>query len=177
MAATTSGYTIGRRTGLCAATGQPLEPGEAIEVVLAEHPERDELDRLEFGVEAWDGGARPEPPLAVFAHWHSVAPEPNAKPRLLVEDAELMDVFEQLAEATERKRLVFRYLLALILMRRKALVLEGIQRGDPERLLVRPRGTDKESPAIEVVDPGMDDEAIAEGIEALSAVISPGAVS
>ena len=62
--------------------------------------------------------------------------EGGEKPRALLSDPELLELFEELAGATETRQLVFRYLLALLLVRRKVLRHAGSR---PGVLLVRPK--------------------------------------
>ncbi|MEO0484266.1 MAG: hypothetical protein AAF138_11655 [Planctomycetota bacterium] len=166
------GYQIARADGHCAATGAELPPHAPIVVVLLEAPGDERLTRLEFAADAWDSGARPEtgPDEGVFATWRTVRPDPTAKTDPFVDAGSLMELFESLAGADDRRRRVFRYVLALLLMRKKELVYEGQQAGE---LILRRRGPkDQEREVYRVTDPGMDDEAIAAAVEQVSAVMS-----
>ena len=105
---------------------------------------------------------------------------PDAPRQGLVDDESLMDLLEQLQEATEPARVSFRYILALLLMRRKMLKYEGTRRDRPDSpkglvMLVR-RATkvdETPGPLIEVVDPGMDDQAISDAIDQIGSVLAP----
>ena len=185
MAVTGTAYETGRPTGVCAATGRPLDVGERFVAVLVE-PKAGAggtvgghagLDRLDFSVAAWDDGRRPEG--EVFAFWRSVVAAPGARKRQLVDDAALVDLFEQLDGATEGRKVAFRYLLALVLVRKRLLHMEGTRTRDGSSvLLVRAKGAalpperGGDGPAlIEVVDPGLDARAMKEGTEELSAIL------
>jgi hypothetical protein len=136
----TPGYEIPRTSGVCASNGRGLVPGEPYYAALVElpidRPSDDEeskdkaaealralgLCRLDISLEAWEEGYRPE---GLFGYWRSTVPEPNAKKKMFVDDAVLMNLLERLADATEPDRLAFRYVLALILMRKKLLRYDG----------------------------------------------------
>lgn len=121
-------YEIPRTSGVCASTGRTLEPGEAYFAALIDVPpaEREAGDagfrRIDVSVEAWEGGYRPE---HLFSFWKSVVPQPNAKKKLFVDDAVLLNLLRRLADTTDPQRLAFRYVLALILMRKKLLRYDG----------------------------------------------------
>lgn len=164
----TQPYHLGRTPAECHATGAPIAPGTRYVAVLVEREDSDELERLAFSVEAWEAGRRPDRPERVVGFWRSVAPAPDAKRRTFVDDGALMDLFEQLREQTEQRRVAFRFVLALILIRRKKLVLQGTSKG---ALLVRRRG-DGEGEVIEVADPGLDDSVVDEVTEQLSSILA-----
>jgi hypothetical protein len=67
-------------------------------------------------------------------------------------------------------------------MRRRVLKYDGMRRDRPDSpkglvMLVRraTRADEAPSPVIEVVDPGMDDQAIADAIEQIGSVLAPSA--
>lgn len=157
-------YPLSRPTGVCAASGRSLAVGERYVAVLVEMPESDAMVRQDFSLDAWEGGARPAAPGRVFATWRSALPEPTAPKKLLVmSDDELLDLFEQLSESTDQKKLAFRYVLALLLVRRKLLRYSGVRgRGPGSKMLVsrKPTAPGAEMPTLEVVDPGLDEETL-----------------
>jgi len=182
MSLTGSSYPISRSTGQCSATGAALAIGQPYIAVLVEREVLPAtaatgmvLERLDYSMEAWDSGKRP--PQRLFAHWKSHYSEavPTKKP--LLGDDELIDLFEQLAEATEHKQLAFRYVLALLLIRRRLLRMMGNKpkKGDdPAYMLVLPKGSSGETPPLPVIDPGLDDAAISEVIEQVGQIIATG---
>lgn len=162
-------YQIGAGSGVCAATGRALIPGEPFVTALVEVEDSEQLARVEFCAEAWESGSRP---ARMFGFWRGVVAEPNAKPRLLIDDDALLDMFEQLAEAADPRRVAFRFVLALILIRKRVLVCEDA-RG--RIMLVRARGTPRPPegpPLVEVIDPGMQESEIEGVIEQLDAVMA-----
>lgn len=170
---TSSVYDIARSAGACAASGRVLAPGERVVVALIERTDDGGLDRLDFAEEAWDAGARDPAGRRVFAHWRGVQPEPNAKPRQFIDDDSLLDLFHRLGESGSeggdgKRRAAFRYVLALILCRKRLLVHEG---SAPGALLVRARGSDPGSAPIRVEDPGLDESMLAAATEQVGAVL------
>ncbi|MEM9414621.1 MAG: hypothetical protein AAGA29_03980 [Planctomycetota bacterium] len=140
-------YDIQRPTGECAASGRVLAPGETYYAVLVDPPEQERiaaqaegdkpvektkdangelpLIRIDISTESWDDGFRPP---HLFGYWRSVVPEPNEKKKLLVGNAAIQELMLSLADAEEDRQLAFRYVLALILLRKKLLRHDGIDR-------------------------------------------------
>lgn len=134
-----SSYEVPRTTGRCASNGRDLQPGESYYAALAEVDPADEsasdaaralgMQRLDVSLEAWDAGYRPQ---RMFSFWKSTVPEPNQKKKLFVDDAVLMNLLVRLEDATEPQRLAFRYVLALILMRKKLIRYDRTETRDAE---------------------------------------------
>jgi hypothetical protein len=178
-------------------TGEAIEAGQRRVVVLLE-PEgaSPELRRVEVGVESWRAGRRPAG--RVFAFWSAVREGGAGPTRALIDDDELMDLFEQMAAAEEpaagvgavvdagadalasRRRAVFRYLLALVLIRKKKLVYEGGHAADRKRgvegeMRLRVRAGKEQQgsmPMFRVPDPGLSDEDVAAATEELGKVMN-----
>lgn len=166
-----STFTISRSTGTCSATSRALDSGERYVATLVERPGQPLLERLDFSLEAWEKGARPTPPLRLFGVWRATMFPPDAKKQALLSDPELLELFEELGGAIEPRQQAFRYLLALLLVRRRVLKMVG---SDSGRLLVQPKtlANAPEGATIEVKDPGLTDEAIAQAIEQLGQVVA-----
>jgi len=131
-------YDIARPTGQCAFTGRTLEPGEEYMATLVEVLPSDDDDastdeaqasrndtaaafgfrRVDVSLEAWRDGRRPD---SLFSHWRATIPTPNEKKKLFVDDDVLLNLLRRLADADNDDRLAFRFVLALILMRKKML--------------------------------------------------------
>jgi hypothetical protein len=179
MTRLSAGYEIARATGVCAASGKKIEPGDEFVAVLVERDGDEEggLQRVDFSAAAWDKGTRPKKPLRVFGHWRAKMQPPGQNKKPLIDDAALMDLFEQLEGAEEPSKISFRFVLALILVRKKLLKYEGAHRdgaGTGPVMLVRRATKASEPPAevVEVCDPQMDDAAVGEAVEQLSAIMA-----
>lgn len=169
-------YETGRPTGRCAASGRALTVGERYVACLVEPTDGAALARMDFALDAWEAGARPAAPARLFGFWRSTVAAPGASKRQLVDDAALVDLFEQLEGASEPRKAAFRYLLTLVLVRKRLLTIEGSR---PGVMLVRPRGValppergGDGPPLVEVIDPGMDRQAMEEGTEELAAILA-----
>ncbi len=110
-------YQIEANTRRCASTGRELQPGEKFYSVLVEEGGR--LVRLDYASAAWQG-----PPHGAFSFWSGRVPQDEHKRRPPIDDELLTDCFNRLEGATEPGQLSFRYVVALLLMRRKRLRFE-----------------------------------------------------
>ncbi len=193
-------YDIERPTGRCAFTDEPLAPGEAYMATLVDlDPEQQTsaeppksaaaalgFKRLDVSWRAWQEGKRPE---RLFSHWKSVVPEPNQKRKIFVDDAVLMNLFRRLAEETQPQRVAFRFVVGLILMRKKFLRYDGTARrsvpneaGEPVRqdwwqvtpkldLSNGPMGKWNEEDALEMLDPHLDDQQVEQVTQQLGEIL------
>lgn len=157
-----SSYQVGKSTGTCAASGRTLEPGTPCIAALCEPDEVEEAEatfglvRRDYSIEAWESGSRPQ---GLFSWWRTQVSPPGGPRRLLVEDDALLDLFDRLAEEQDSRRQAFRWVLGLILVRKKLLRLEGSARTEQgDVFLLRRRGTDPELPPIELPDPKIGEE-------------------
>jgi hypothetical protein len=177
-----SGFEIVRATGVCAASGKAIPVGEEYIAALVERADGSTLERKDYSLAAWQDGARPIPISRLFGSWKAVMQAPSERRKAFVDDESLLDLFEQLQEAAEPARISFRYILALLLIRKKLLKYDGTRRDRADSpkglvMIVRraTRADEPSAPAIEVIDPGMDQQAIADAIEQLGAVTATGA--
>lgn len=166
---TSAPYELGRSTGVCAATGEPLAPGSVAVAVLVEREDSEVLERLDFSAAAWDDGARP---ANLFCFWRRRIPESNEKPKPFIDDDELVALFDQLGDADQDRQLAFRFILSLILIRKRLLRHVGSTTvdGRPASLLKR-KGAAPEDEPIQVIDPGMDERAVEAAMEQLGQVL------
>ena len=119
-------WDIGRSSGHCAATGVPLEPGSQCIVALVEREEdlSAPLARLDFSEQGWES---PQRPKGVIAFWRAVVPAPNEKRRGFVDDQTLLDLFERLGSDERPHRVRFRFVLMLLLVRKRLLRVVGTE--------------------------------------------------
>jgi hypothetical protein len=165
-------YEISRPSGVCAATGEPLALGEAYIAALVERDGQEGLERLDYSEPAWEKGHRPGPPLRLFGFWRARYEPGESKQRPLIDDESLLDLFEQLEGAADSARLSFRYILALLLVRKKLLRFEGIRREEGSSTMLLRRPAEAQGPPCEVIDPGMDEAQIEQAIEQLGTIMT-----
>jgi len=134
----TSAYHVPSSTGQCLATGQPIESGADCYAVLIDLTEQELADlqkqspnhpalalglkRADISALAWEQGYRPQ---RTFSYWKTQAPEPNQSQQLFVDNMSLTQLLIHLGESTDPNRLAFRFVLALILLRKKLLRHDG----------------------------------------------------
>lgn len=172
---TDSSYDIARPSGVCAASGEPIAPGRPYVAVLVEREGQEGLERLDFAADRWDAGARPGPPFRVFGSWRALMQDGTAQKRAFIDDESLLDLLEQLEGATEPSRQSFRYVLTLLLVRKRLLKFEGARQEAGARLMLVRRATPAGAtpgPVMEVIDPAMDESAIAAAIEQLGSIMN-----
>jgi hypothetical protein len=174
----TSTYEVSRPSGVCAATGRVIEIGEPFVAALVERLPDGHLERVDYSSQAWAEGARPGPGSRLIGTWRGTMRPAEGPRRSLIDDAELLDLFEQLAPATEVRQQAFRYILALILIRKRLLRMVGtLGSGAGGLMLVqmsKAAGGGADDPPLEVIDPGLDDQTIADATEQLGAVMLGG---
>lgn len=164
-------WDIGRSSGQCAATGQPLVAGAPCIVALVER--EDDLSaplfRADFSEDGWASGPRPK---GVIAFWKSTVAGPSEKRRGFVDDQTLLDLFERLGGDERPHRVRFRFVLMLLLVRKKLLRVSGTATADGvERWSVLPRGAAEGEAPSEVLNPRLDEQAMAEVTEQLGEVL------
>jgi hypothetical protein len=145
-------YDIERSAKCCAKTGREFASGESFYSVLVADPGG--YKRSDFSLDAWHG-----PPPHAVAWWKSQIPSKTAlKPPWAPNEA-LLNFLDELGEQPDKQDM--RYVLALLLVRRRVLRLEEEQHGEsgPQRTLFYcpRRDTTYEIPAV-LPDPHRADE-------------------
>ncbi|MEM9084185.1 MAG: hypothetical protein AAGB34_11360 [Planctomycetota bacterium] len=120
-------FDLGRRSGQCAATGEVLDPGTRVVAALVdvydEASESFRVERLEFAEEAWSDDRRPQ---GFIARWRTVVPERDDKANTIAIDADsMLGLFEQLEDTENDHRVALRYVLALLMIRKRMLEPAG----------------------------------------------------
>jgi hypothetical protein len=114
-------FPIGHLSGQCAACCQPLQPGQVYYAVIWQQDEQ--YIRKDFDEKCWTA-----PPPDALGAWRAKVPVSQARPRPKHVPARLlMDVFERLGETDGAAPAKMRFVLALLLMRRRLLRDGGLR--------------------------------------------------
>jgi hypothetical protein len=132
-------WNIKTRATTCSATDQPFEDGDTVHAAIFKNEGENEYQRLDFCTEAWE--ARKEDPEAPvpYSKWRTsfeVAVDPNKKPEV-VEKESAETLLRRLIEEDEEKSENARYILAVMLERKKQLVqVDTMPNDDESRMLI-----------------------------------------
>ena len=103
-------YKVSRCTRQCFALQRPLREGEWYYSVVIESG--DEYERRDYSAESWK-----EPPEGAIGWWKNRMPTSDEKKMVLAPPEVLIDLLRQMEQFPDKAK--SRYLLALMLMRRK----------------------------------------------------------
>lgn len=141
-------WEIDKPLGHCYGTGKKIEFGEEYFGALVETEQG--LKRRDFCFDYWHN----EKPN-VFCYWKTRLSHPGQKKTRFVDDDMLMAFFDRLEKESEQEKINFRFVLALILMRKRRLKYESTEvEGDKEIWRLRITG-DKET--VDVINPHLDE--------------------
>ncbi|WP_339674166.1 hypothetical protein [uncultured Gimesia sp.] len=107
----------------CSSTGKDFVPGELVHSVIIE--KNGQLIRMDFSDEAWTGA-----PEGAVGEWKLQVPEAAAPGPKKIDPDALMQCFEQLYETPNQVQEKFLYVLALFLVQKRRLKLEGSRSED-----------------------------------------------
>ncbi len=142
-------YQIQNNTRRCTISGRELQPGEKYFSVLFD--ENGAFVRRDYSAECWS-----TPPEGAFSFWCGKLPLEQGPRRAPIDDEMLFECLRRLEGETEPAKIKFRYVLALLLLRRKKLKLvEAHRDGDHDVLVLHAplRGE-----RVSVIDPQLSDE-------------------
>src|SRR3954468_12236084 len=159
------GYQVAKPQGICSLTQQPIEPGQKFMAALRETPAG--FERLDISLDAWPGFDRKD----VIGFWQTVMPKSEQKKKVFVDDQVLCEIFERLADTTEPAKLNFRFVLGLILMRKRMIVYEATRTdaAGQEVWQVRFKGRDDR---LDLVNPKLDEQQVVEVSQQLSEILN-----
>jgi hypothetical protein len=106
-----------RRADACAGCEHPFEPGELIQAYLHETGEG-------YGRRDYCLTCQPPSDPPPLGSWKTRRPEPSARKALRFDPEAIYGLFERLEDAHEPGQVQLRFVLALLLWRKKALRLE-----------------------------------------------------
>lgn len=156
-------FDVQRPSGRCAVSGRDIRPGESFFTALFETPQG--FERRDYAPECWNG-----PPEAAFCAFRTRVAEKPARPRVWLDDESLIEFFRRLADRDEPVKQGFRFVLALMLMRKRVLKYEQtIREGDAETWQLRLM---RDQSLHRVLNPRMSEEQIASVQEELRSILA-----
>jgi hypothetical protein len=155
-------WEVSRPLGQCCGTGKKIEYGEEYFAALVETEEG--LARRDFCADYWQS-EKPD----VFCHWKTKLPRPDEKKQVFVDDEMLMAFFERLEQEREQEKINFRFVLALILMRKRRLKYDSSEMQDNKEIWRLRVVGGKET--VEVINPHLDEEQIKQLSSQLSEIL------
>lgn len=144
-------WEIDKPLGQCYGTGRKIEPGEEYFSALVETEQG--LRRRDFCTDYWQ---KQKP--TVFCYWKTKLPHSGQKKPTFVDSNMLMAFFERLENETEQEKINFRFVLALILMRKRHLKYDS-SRTEAGKEIWRLKITG-ENEFVDVVNPNLDQDQI-----------------
>jgi hypothetical protein len=158
------GYDVARPLGKCAVTGEAIPTGEKFMAALRETPLG--FERVDVSLPAWEKFDRKD----VVGFWQTTMPAQEQKKKLFVDDEVLCDLFERLKETTEPAKLNFRFVLGLILMRKKMLVYETSRSEEAKDIwVVRFKGREDK---LDLLNPKLDEAQVMEVSQQLGQILN-----
>jgi hypothetical protein len=142
-------YQIQDNTRRCTVSGRELKPGEKYFSVLFD--EGGAWVRRDFSPECWAGA-----PQGAYSFWSGRLPQGGESRRLPVDDELLLDCLRRMDGEVEPARINFRFVVALLLMRRKKLKLVEARQEGVQELLMLQVAQSRET--LAVVNPQLTDE-------------------
>ncbi len=144
-------WEINKPLGQCYGTGRKIEYGEEYFGALLETGEG--LQRRDFCADYWEK----EKPN-VLCYWKTRLPHPNQKKQIFVDDEMMLAFFERLEKETEQEKVNFRFVLALILMRKRRLKYDTTRVEDGNEIWRLRIVAEKQ--IVEVINPHLDEEQV-----------------
>ena len=146
-------WRVGRPNETCCACSREFEIDEYYFSALFEKGA--DFERRDFCTSCWER-ERPAP----FSFWRTRRPRPEEKRKLLVDDDVILNFFLRLEGADEPERVNLRYIVALILMRKRILKFETAgKEGETDYWVLR---LVRDKTHHRVVNPHLSDEEIDE---------------
>jgi hypothetical protein len=146
-------YEVARPRGQCVVCQTEIEPGQPLMAALKETQLG--FERLDVCLKDWPDFDRSN----LIGFWKTTMPLVEQKKKLFVDDEVLSQLFERLADTTEPAKLNFRFVLGLILMRKRLIVYENSHADHAGREIwqVRFKGKDQ---MLDLLNPKLDESQI-----------------
>ncbi len=160
-------YKVEASTRRCARCDRQFAVGDEYYSAVVETDDESLLARQDFCPDCW------APRDEFFSFWKTRVPEPRMEERgpRLIDLGRLTELFEGLADTEEPRGRQFRYVLALVLMRKRRLKLVSSRRlpgGGGEEMTLRETGSER---THTVSSPGLTEAGIVEVADRLGEIL------
>ena len=145
-------YEVARPRGQCVVCQTQIPAGQPLMAALKETPTG--FERLDVCLVDWPNFDKSD----LIGFWKTTMPLVEQKKKLFVDDEVLGQLFERLADTTEPAKLNFRFVLGLILMRKRLIIYENT-RNDEGREIWQVRFKGKEE-MMDLLNPKLDESQI-----------------
>ena len=144
-------WEIKKTLGQCCGTDRKLGVGEEYFAALIETDEG--FERRDFSVEFWEQ-QKPD----VYCFWKTKIPDSGQKKKIFVDDEMLMTFFERLEAETDQEKVNFRFVLTLVLMRKRKLKYDSSRTTEGrETWTLKVTG---ENRTVDVINPHLTEEQV-----------------
>jgi hypothetical protein len=155
-------WNINKPLGKCCGSGREISDNEDYFAALIETS--DGFERRDYCCEYWHEN-KPE----VYCYWKSCLIPDQEKKQLFIDDDMLMAFFKRLESEDESQKVNLRFVLMLILMRKRLLKYDSSsEHGDKEIWRLKVAG---EKNYVEVLNPKMDQQQIDQLSEQLGSIL------
>ena len=155
-------WEIHKPLGTCSGSGRTIEPGEDFIATLIETAGG--FERRDYTAEYWMAN-RP----TVYCYWKSTMPKDDKKKKIFVDNDMLLAFFERLAAETDEEKVNFRFVLTLVLMRKRLVKYDSSRTVDGKEIwTVKITGRDE---IADVLNPQLTEDKIEQLSEQLGQIL------
>jgi hypothetical protein len=145
-------YEVARPRGQCVVCQTQIPAGQPLMAALKETPTG--FERFDVCLNDWPAFDK----AGLIGFWKTTMPLVEQKKKLFVDDEVLCQLFERIADTTEPAKLNFRFVLGLILMRKRLIIYENTRVGEGREIWqVRFKGREE---LMDLLNPKLDESQI-----------------
>lgn len=156
-------WTVSSSGSACATCGRPF--GEREEYWSALFNDGSGFARKDFCGACWTGSLE-----GVFSHWRTRSKKKPAPPKRFVDDGVLLDFFQRLCESDDPARAKFRFIMAVLLLRKRLLKERGRHRD--EKGVIWHLEAPKIEKSFDIRDEGIEGPEVAEVLNQIGQVLN-----
>jgi hypothetical protein len=157
-------WEIAKSLQRCQACEKPFDPQE--EYFSALYDQDNKFVRKDFCPACWDK----QDQTTLFSFWRTRCIPEEKKVKKFVDDSVILDFFMRLQGTADPSKKNFRYVLALLLMRKKLLKFDDIKKGEGGEALVL--SLPAEGTKFEVYNPQLTEEQIQQVTEEVGQILN-----